>query len=90
MTILEQMREAAATLENSFIMKWKKDGGKVLGYSCTFMPAEIIHAAGLLPVRLRGLGITSVAIADAYYGPVVCSVPKCYVQLGAERQVRFS
>ncbi len=89
MTILEQMREAATTLENSFIKKWKKDGGKVVGYSCTFMPAEIIHAAGLLPVRLRGIGITSVAIADAYYGPVVCSVPKCYVQLGAEGKFDF-
>jgi len=89
MTILEQMREAATTLENSFIRQWKNDGGKALGYSCTYMPAEIIHAAGLLPVRLRGLGITSVAIADAYYGPVVCSVPKCYVQLGAEGKFGF-
>ncbi len=89
MTILEQMREAATTLENTFIKKLKKDGGQVVGYSCTFMPAEIISAAGLLPVRLRGLGITSVSIADAYYGPVVCSVPKCYVQLGAEGKYDF-
>lgn len=89
MTILERMREAATNLENTFIKQWKKDGGKVLGHSCTFMPAEIIFAAGLLPVRLRGLGITSVSIADAYYGPVVCSVPKCYVQLGAEGKYEF-
>jgi len=89
MTILDQMREAATNLENAFIKQWKKDGGRVVGYSCTFLPTEIIYAAGLLPVRLRGLGITSVSIADAYYGPVVCSVPKCYVQLGAEGKYDF-
>ncbi len=89
MSILNKMKEAATTLENTFIKKWKKDGGKVVGYSCTFMPAEVIHAAGLLPVRLRGIGISSVSIADAYYGPVVCSVPKCYVQLGAEGKYNF-
>lgn len=89
MTILEKMREAATTLDNAFIQQWKKDGGKVVGYTCTFMPSEIIHAAGLLPVRLRGIGITSLAISDSYFGPVICSVPKCYVQLGAEGKFDF-
>ena len=87
--ILKKMREAATTLENEYIKKWKEKGGKIIGYSCTFMPVEIIHAAGILPVRLRGLGITSLAIGDTYYGPVVCSVPKCYVQLGGEGKYKF-
>lgn len=36
-------------------MAWKaKTGGKVLGTICCSVPEEIIHAAGMLPVRLLG------------------------------------
>jgi benzoyl-CoA reductase subunit C len=27
---------------------------KVFGYFCTYFPVEIVHAAGLLPVRILG------------------------------------
>ena len=33
---------------------WKRDGRKVFGYFCNYTPEEIIHAAGILPVRVRG------------------------------------
>lgn len=34
--------------------EWKKKGGKVVGYICNSVPEELIMAAGMLPVRLRG------------------------------------
>lgn len=35
--------------------KWKdKTGGKVMGYFCTYVPEEILIAAGILPVRILG------------------------------------
>jgi len=85
----EKFRDAATALNNTSIQQWKKRGGKVIAYTCTFLPPEIIHAAGLLPVRLRGLGTTSLDLGDAYYGAVNCSVPKCYLQLIAEGQYKF-
>jgi benzoyl-CoA reductase/2-hydroxyglutaryl-CoA dehydratase subunit BcrC/BadD/HgdB len=34
---------------------WKeKTGGKVMGYFCTYVPEEILHAANVLPVRILG------------------------------------
>lgn len=34
---------------------WKaRTGGKVVGYFCTYVPEEILHAAGILPVRILG------------------------------------
>ena len=34
---------------------WKEEnGGKVLGVFCCCVPEEIIHAAGMLPVRILG------------------------------------
>jgi len=82
-------RKIATTLENDFIRKWKKEGGKSVGYSCTFIPEEIFHAAGLLPFRLRGTGTTSLSIGDSYFGPVNCSFPKCMLQLAGQGSYSF-
>ena len=86
---LEKFREAATILNNTAIQAWKSKGGGIVGYTCTFLPPEIIHALGLLPVRLRGLGTTSLAFGDTYFSAVSCSVPKCYLQLVAEGKYKF-
>ena len=40
---------------HAYANEWKKKtGGKVLGYFCTYVPEEIIYAAGVLPVRILG------------------------------------
>ena len=40
---------------HQYAQAWKaRTGGKVLGYFCTYMPEEIIYAAGVLPVRIMG------------------------------------
>ena len=50
---------------------------------------EIFHAAGILPVRLRGIGTDNLAIGDAYFGPYICSFPKCILQLAGEGRFDF-
>ena len=32
-----------------------RQGGKVLGYFCTYVPEELVYAAGILPVRILGI-----------------------------------
>lgn len=32
----------------------ERTGKKILGYFCTYFPAELVHAAGILPVRILG------------------------------------
>lgn len=40
---------------HEYAKEWKKrTGGKVLGYFCTYVPEELINAAGVLPVRILG------------------------------------
>jgi benzoyl-CoA reductase subunit C len=87
--MIEKMKEAAKTLCSELVQKHKDDGGKIVGYSCTFIPEEILHAAGLLPFRLRGIGTTSVSIGDSYFGPVNCSLPKCMLQLAGQGSYKF-
>jgi len=40
---------------HDYAREWKnKTGGKVVGYFCTYVPEEILYAAGILPVRILG------------------------------------
>jgi len=74
---------------NSYIDQWKKSGKAVIGYPCTFVPDEVMYAADILPYRLRGTGTTSSSIGDTYFGPVICSFPKCVLQLAGEGKFKF-
>lgn len=73
-------QEAAKKIDLPAIRRFGADGGKVIGYTCSFMPVEIFHAAKMLPVRLRGINTESLSIGDAYYGPFVCTFPKALLQ----------
>ncbi len=40
---------------HDYAKAWKeRTGGKVMGYFCTYVPEEILYAAGILPVRILG------------------------------------
>ncbi len=71
--VLEFFTEAAGSLIHPALKQWKEGGGKVVGYFCSYVPEEIISAAGLLPVRIRATGSTGTDLADAYFRPTSCS-----------------
>lgn len=89
MDIMQAFHAIAADLTNDYLAGWLQEGRKVIGYTCSYVPEEIIAAAGLLPFRIRGIGARSTSLADAYYGPVNCSFPKCILQLVGEHKYDF-
>ncbi|MDI7274477.1 MAG: 2-hydroxyacyl-CoA dehydratase family protein [Anaerolineae bacterium] len=54
---------------------WVRDApqGSVIGVACSYAPLELLHAAGLTPVRLRCSDRPSAA-ADSWLPPFTCSV----------------
>lgn len=56
---------------------WIRDApkGSTVGVACSYAPLELLHAAGLVPVRLRCPGRPSAA-ADAWLPPFTCSVAR--------------
>lgn len=60
-------------IPNYAIDEWKKKGNKAVGTICCHVPEEILHAAGLLPVRLRGTGCTSDSEAEVWMSSFSCS-----------------
>jgi benzoyl-CoA reductase subunit C len=80
---------AATSIKNRPIETWKNAGKKVVGYTCSYVPAEIFDAADILPVRLRGIETEGMEIGDSYYGPFICSFPKCLLQLAGKGMFDF-
>jgi bzd-type benzoyl-CoA reductase N subunit len=78
----EELLRIGETLGKRRIESWRQSGGKVIGYSCTYMPEEIIHAAGMMPYRLRGIGCRGISIADSYLSRTShCSFARTVLEL---------
>lgn len=72
-SVLEVLKNAINTLNNSEVQEWKKQGGKVIGYFYSYIPDEIITAAGLMPYKIRGTGSPGAALAEKYFTQTVCT-----------------
>ena len=89
MIALEKLAATSAELFNPYLKDWKEKGKKVIGYTGTYIPEEIIYAAGMLPYRIRGIGCVKTVDADAFYGPVNCSYARCCLQLAIDGSYDF-
>ncbi len=70
--VLEQFRDTTDTLVNPELREWKRHGGKVIGYFSSYVPEEIIAAAGILPFHVRATGSSGMEQADYCLRPVNC------------------
>lgn len=73
MTALEELKRPAESIPNPYIEEWKQKGEKVIGYFCTYVPVEVIHAAGIMPYRVRPTGSTSTDLGDLYASHLTCT-----------------
>ena len=79
-------------LHFSAAREWKaaEAGRKVVGYMPVYVPLEIIHAAGMLPLGILGGGDQLEVIhGDAYYQSYICRIPRSTVELGVSQRLDF-
>jgi benzoyl-CoA reductase subunit C len=66
------------------VRAWKaRTGGLAIGYMPIYVPRELLHAQGVLPVGLMG-GRDDLEIikGDAYYQSYICHIPRSTIELG--------
>jgi benzoyl-CoA reductase subunit C len=84
-TELGRIRELIAEPPGQIALGWKQErpDGRVVACFPVWAPAELIHAAGMLPLGLFGGG-TSVELthADSRFQSFVCSIAKSSLELG--------
>jgi benzoyl-CoA reductase subunit C len=72
------------------IKEWKARGGRVVGWLCDYVPEELIHAAGLLPVRVSGIAKeVPLDDANAYLYTTTCSFVRTCFQLAYKKYYDF-
>jgi bcr-type benzoyl-CoA reductase subunit C len=88
---LERFRQASRTFpKTDQLLEHKKRGGKVFGWLCTYVPEEILHAAGILPVRITGtIQESDLDDANAYLYVNTCSFSRSCFQLGIRGEYDF-
>jgi bzd-type benzoyl-CoA reductase N subunit len=91
---LETMKElrslATPFPENNSIKEWRRQGGKVIGYVCIYVPEELFYAAGVLPFRVSGDNEElELKKAEAYLYINTCSFARTGFQLAIEGQYDF-
>src|SRR5512138_1087213 len=78
--VLSLCRELVEDTEFPTVRRWRENGGKVLGHFQVYFPEELAHAAGMLPVKMRGAAMER-KHADAHFGSYLCSIIRSSLEL---------
>lgn len=84
--ILYQCRELLEDMSFPTVSRWRDAGGKVIGHFQVYFPEEIAHAAGALPLKLRGAPVEP-RHADSRFGSYLCSIIKTSLELALSENV---
>jgi benzoyl-CoA reductase subunit C len=86
--ILYECRELLEDVTFPSVRRWRESGGKVVGHFQVYFPEEIVHAAGILPFKVRGAQIEAVQ-ADSRFGSYLCSILKTSLELALSKTVEL-
>lgn len=73
--------EAAVNNPKAYLDKYLNDGKKIIGCFPMFVPEELVHAAGMIPVGLWGAQ-TDLFLAKQYLPAFACSIMQSCLELG--------
>ena len=90
--IVAACEEIFADLSFAKAREWKEavPGRKVIGYMPVYVPREIVHAAGMLPVGILGGGADMEVIhGDAFYQSYICRIPRSTIEMAINGKLDF-
>ncbi|MBN2157665.1 MAG: 2-hydroxyacyl-CoA dehydratase [Candidatus Lokiarchaeota archaeon] len=79
----------SSLLRNAHLTEWIQNHKKVIGFYCSSIPEEIIHAAGMLPYRIRATNNLNYNLADSLLSQFNCSYVKSTLNLIMEDKYNF-
>ena len=83
--ILEKCEAVCLDFAFQTVRDWKEahPGKKAMGFLPTYVPRELIHAAGMLPVGILGADDSlEIVRGDACFQSYICHLPRSVVELG--------
>ena len=83
---LGECRDMVESPDFETVQRWRDGGGKVAGHFQVYFPEEIIHAAGMLPFKVRGAPMEP-SKADSHFGSYLCSILKTSLEMALSDQI---
>ncbi len=88
--IVERAQLLTEDLSLTSVRTWKQAvaGRKAIGHMPIYVPRELIHAAGMLPVGIVGAGDRLEIIrGDAYFQSYICHIPRSTIELALTQRL---
>jgi benzoyl-CoA reductase subunit C len=86
--VLRECREILEDASFPTVRRWRESGGKVLGHFQVYFPEELAHAAGVLPVKVRGAPVER-READSRFGSYICSIIRSSMELALSGHIEL-
>ncbi len=86
--VIAECRELIENANFPTVRRWRDAGGKVVGHFQVYFPEEIAHAAGLLPLKMRGAQVEPTH-SDSRFGSYLCSIIKTSLELALSKRVEL-
>lgn len=74
MTLLEEIRQRASRPLPELAREYRQQGKRTAAVLCGFVPPEILHAAGVVPIRIRATGHNETDVGSTYFAQTHCSL----------------
>lgn len=88
--LVESVTNLYEDLAFQTVRDWKAEdtGRHAIGYMPIYVPRELIHAAGMLPVGILGAGDRLEIIrGDAYFQSYICHIPRSTIELALTQRL---
>ncbi len=88
--LLGRAKALSDDIDMTAVKTWKAavPGRKAIGHMPTYVPRELIHAAGMLPVGVVGGGDRLEIIrGDAYFQSYICRIPRSTIELALSHRL---
>ncbi len=89
MKALQTLNQLYGSIPSRYLEDWKGQNKPVVGYVCSYIPREILDAAGILPYRIGARGCSATSMADAVMSPITCSFARCCLELALKGDYGF-
>ena len=86
--VLYECRELLEDMDFPTVRQWRNQGRLVAGHFQVYFPEEIAHAAGMLPLKLRGAPVEPTR-SDSHFGSYLCSILKTSLELVLSEHVEL-
>ena len=88
--LVRKAKELSDDLDLKTVRAWKEGapGRKAIGHMPIYVPRELIHAAGMLPVGIVGGGDRLEIIrGDAFFQSYICHIPRSTIELALSHRL---